>query len=174
MRNSLDSSTLLIVKPDGVGKRVVGRTIDRFEKEGFQLMGLKMLRPPKIQIEKFYESHRRRPFFTPLVEFMLTGPLVAMVWRGSDIVRQVREIIGSTDPRAALPGTLRRNWGTDQRRNLVHASDSEENARREIAFFFSEGELAPYDPEAWEQNPKTNPSREKKLKGALTTLNRVI
>ena len=79
MRNSLDSSTLVIVKPDGVGKGLVGRIIDRFEKEGFRLIGLKMLRPPKPQIEKFYESHRLRPFFAPLITLEAFLPLLANI-----------------------------------------------------------------------------------------------
>jgi nucleoside-diphosphate kinase len=143
--------TCVIVKPDGVGKAVVGKIIDRFEREGFTLAALRMLRPTAKQIEEFYREHVGKDFFPPFLRFVTSGPLVVTAWRGENVVARVRKIIGATDSRKAEPGTLRREWGTDQRRNLVHASDSPESAARETAFFFSEPELAPYDPAAWQK-----------------------
>lgn len=141
--------TLVIVKPDGVGRRVVGKVIDRFESEGLQLLALRMVRPSKEMVEKFYAEHAGKPFFPPLLRFVSSGPIVPMVWEGPDAVARVRKIIGATNSPEAAPGTLRRAWGTDQRRNLVHASDSTPSAQREIALFFSAEETAAYDPDNW-------------------------
>jgi nucleoside-diphosphate kinase len=137
--------TLVMAKPDAVGKGVVGKIIDRFETEGFRLLALKMLRPTVSDLEGFYAEHRGKPFFEPLLEFMTSGPVIPMVWEGNGAVARVRQIVGATNAPEAAPGTLRRSWGTDNRRNLIHASDSLASAEREIAYFFKKEETAPYD-----------------------------
>ncbi len=139
----------VLIKPDGVGKRVAGKIIDRLETEGFQLLGIKMLRPTKALMEGFYAEHVGKDFFPAFLRFVTSGPILACAWTGPDIVKRIREIIGATDCSKAAPGTLRKTWGTDQRRNLVHASDSMASAQREVAYFFSPEEVAPYDPNNW-------------------------
>ncbi len=143
--------TCLIIKPDGVGKGLAGKIIDRFETEGFQLMAMRMIRPTQSLMEGFYAEHKGKPFLPAFLEFVVSGPLVVCVWKGMDVIVRVRQIIGSTDSQKAAPGTLRRVWGTDQRRNLVHASDSGSSAQREIEYFFSPEELSDYQPNAWKQ-----------------------
>ena len=128
--------TCLIIKPDGFARRVVGRVIDRFENEGFRLLALKLIPPDRKLIETLYQEHRGKPFYPPLIKFMLSGPIVAMVWEGSQVVARVRNIIGKTDSKQAAPGTLRWLWGTNTRRNVVHASDSPSSARREAGLLF--------------------------------------
>jgi len=142
--------TCLVIKPDGIGKKVAGKIIDRLETEGLKLIAMKMFRPDRPLVEKFYSIHKDRDFFVPLVEFILTGPLIVSVWEGENAVRRVRKIIGSTHSKSAEPGTLRKLYGTDGTRNLVHAADSVENAVREIEFFFSMSELINYDEHDWE------------------------
>jgi len=131
--------TLVIAKPDAVGKAVVGKVVDRFESAGLRLMGLRMVRLGGDAAERFYAEHQGKPFFKPLLGFMTSGPVVPMVWEGEGAVAKVRSAVG----------TIRRTWGTDNRRNLVHASDSPVSAAREIAFFFDASDLVPYDPDAW-------------------------
>jgi nucleoside-diphosphate kinase len=141
--------TLVIIKPDGVGKRAVGEIIRRFETEGFKLIGLKMLKPERKTLEEFYSVHKGKPFFEPFMSFVTSGPIIAAALEADSAVERVRGIIGSTDSKKAAPGTLRSLYGTDNRRNLVHASDSRENAKREIEFFFKNHELLSYDPDNW-------------------------
>jgi nucleoside-diphosphate kinase len=141
--------TLVIAKPDAVGKSAVGKIVDRFETEGLRLVALKSVRPVKTAVEGFYAEHKGKPFFEGLIAFMTSGPFVPMVWEGEDAVARVRAINGATNPAAAEEGTLRKALGTDQRRNLVHASDSPASAAREIDWFFEDWELTPYDPDAW-------------------------
>lgn len=147
-------SSLVIVKPDGVGRKVVGKVIDRFEGEGFQLMAVKMVRPTAKLMEGFYAEHAGKDFFPPLLRFITSGPIVPMVWRGENAIARIRQIIGSTNSREAAEGTLRRTWGTDNRRNLVHASDSAKSAEREIAYFFAPEDVAPYEPSRWQDSEK--------------------
>jgi nucleoside-diphosphate kinase len=141
--------TLVIAKPDAVGKGAVGKVIDRFESEGLRLIALKMVRPDRKGVEGFYADHKGKPFFPGLTAFMLSGPFVPMVWEGEDAISKARAINGATNPVAAEEGTLRKALGTDQRRNLVHSSDSPSSAAREIDWFFDDFELTSYDPEAW-------------------------
>jgi len=132
--------TLVIVKPDAFEKGATGKIIDRFLQEGLELKALKMFRFTKEQAEKFYHVHRERPFFGELVEFMTSGPVVAMVLEGENAIRRVREIIGPTDSeeaRKVAPNSLRAQFGTDKGKNAVHASDSPESAQYEICFVFS-------------------------------------
>lgn len=141
--------TCLIVKPDGVGKAVVGKIIDRLEGEGFRLTAMRLIRPTAERMGEFYAEHKGKPFYEGLLKFITSGPAVVMAWRGEDVVRRARAVIGATNPQAAAPGTLRAQWGTDNRRNLIHGSDSPASGARETAFFFSAEELAPYDPQRW-------------------------
>lgn len=136
--------TCLLIKPDGLQKKVVGKVIDRLESEGFELLALKMLPPGRERIEDFYSVHKGKPFFPAFLEFMLSGPFIAMVWQAENAIEKSRRIIGATHSLEAAPGTLRRLYGTDNRKNLMHGSDSEESARREIAVLFDETEI--HDP----------------------------
>ncbi|NPB05935.1 MAG: nucleoside-diphosphate kinase [Aquificae bacterium] len=132
--------TLVIIKPDAFEKGATGKIIDRFLEEGFKLRALKMFKFTKEQAEGFYHVHRERPFFQELVEFMTSGPVVAMVLEGEDAIRRVREIIGPTDSeeaRRVAPNSIRALFGTDKGKNAVHASDSPESAEYEICFVFS-------------------------------------
>ena len=141
--------TLVIIKPDGVGKKAAGEILRRFETEGFKLIGLKMLQPERKTLEEFYSVHKGKPFFEPFMSFVTSGPIIAVALEADSAVERVRSIIGATDSKKAAPGTLRNLYGTDQRRNLVHASDSQENAARELKFFFKNNELLDYDPDNW-------------------------
>lgn len=136
--------TYLMVKPDGVQRGLAGEIIARFEKKGFKIAALKMLRISRELAEKHYGEHVGKPFFESLVGFITSGPVVAMVVEGKDAVSAVREMMGATDPLKALPGTIRGTYGIDIGRNIIHGSDSKESAAREIALFFKEEELWDY------------------------------
>ena len=128
--------TLLMIKPDAVKKRVIGKIISMLEEAGFDIKDIRMKRFTREEAEKFYEVHRERPFFGELVEFITSGPVVGICIEGEDIVKRIRDFIGATDPKKAAPGTIRALYGTDISHNAVHASDSPENAERELKFFF--------------------------------------
>lgn len=130
--------TYIMVKPDGVQRRLTGEIIRRFENRGLNLVALKMLTPTREQAEKHYDVHRARPFFGELVEFVTSGPVVAMVWEGKDVVKLTRGMIGATKPTEAVPGTIRGDYTSDMMSNLIHGSDSPENAETEIALWFTE------------------------------------
>ncbi|WP_027717446.1 nucleoside-diphosphate kinase [Desulfovirgula thermocuniculi] len=136
--------TFVMVKPDGVQRGLVGEIISRFEKRGLKIVGLKMMQVTRELAEAHYGEHRGKPFFAPLVEYITSGPVVAMVLEGKNAVSVVREMMGATDPQKAAPGTIRAAYGLDIGRNVIHGSDGEESARREIALFFGEGELLSY------------------------------
>ncbi len=135
--------TLGLIKPDAIAAGYTGKILDHILQAGFHLKALKMLQLSRSQAEAFYAVHRERPFFADLVEFMTSGPIVAFVIEKENAVAAYRELMGATDPKKAAPGTLRALYGQNIERNAVHGSDSPENARREIAFFFSELELLP-------------------------------
>ncbi|ACX53136.1 Nucleoside-diphosphate kinase [Ammonifex degensii KC4] len=137
--------TFVMVKPDGVQRGLVGEIISRLEKRGYKLIGLKMLRLTPEMAEKHYAEHRGKPFFPGLISYITSGPVVAMVWEGKNVVAAVREMMGATDPQKALPGTIRGTYGIDIGRNVVHGSDSPATAEREINLFFSPEELVTYD-----------------------------
>lgn len=139
----------VIVKPDGVGKALVGKVLARLEEEGFRLLALRMVRPKVETMAEFYAEHRGKPFYDGLMKFMTSGPFVVTAWTGQDAIARIRALVGATDPRKAAPGTLRSTWGTDNRRNLIHASDSPASGQRETALFFTPAELVPYDPQRW-------------------------
>jgi nucleoside-diphosphate kinase len=148
--------TCVIIKPDGVCKKVSGDIIKRFDSEGLKLTGLKMLRPARQDMENFYSVHKERDFFKHLIDFMCSAPVIVMVWEDENAVAEVRKIIGATNSKEAAEGTLRNIFGTDYRRNVVHASDSAENAEKEISVFFKPEEIMQYGYCDWENlNNKT-------------------
>jgi len=128
--------TLAIIKPDAVAARHVGKIIAHLEAEGFHIVAAQMVRLTADRAEAFYEVHRERPFFRPLVTFMTSGPALALALERDNGVSHLREVIGATDPSQAKPGTIRRLYAQSKERNAIHASDSPENAVREVAFFF--------------------------------------
>jgi len=128
--------TLAIIKPDAVAARQVGKIIAHLEAEGFHIADAQMVRLTQDRAEAFYEVHRERPFFRPLVTFMTSGPALALALERDNAVSHLREVIGATDPAQAKPGTIRRLYAQSKERNAIHASDSPENATREVAFFF--------------------------------------
>jgi len=133
----------MLIKPDAVRDRAVGRIIARVEAEGFALRGLRMVRLLPDQAEAFYHEHAGKPFYPGLVAFMASGPTVALLLEREDAVSRLRAIIGATDSRLAAPGTIRAEFGTDNHVNAVHASDSVTSAKRETAFFFGEPDTIP-------------------------------
>ena len=132
--------TLILVKPDGVRRSLVGEVISRIERKGYTVTALRMLQPDRALLERHYEEHKGKPFFEPLVEFMMSGPIVAMVAEGNRVIEGFRSLAGVTDPTVAAPGTIRgdlaRDQGTKVVQNIVHGSDSPESAAREIEIFF--------------------------------------
>lgn len=137
--------TYLMVKPDGVQRSLAGEIISRFEKKGFKIIGLKMLQISRETAEKHYGEHAGKPFFKGLVDFITSGPVVAMVLEGSGVINAAREMMGATNPLKAVPGTIRGSYGIDTGRNIIHGSDSPESAAREISLFFREDELFSYN-----------------------------
>ncbi len=137
--------TLSIIKPDGVEKGIIGPIVSRFEASGLKLVAMKMKRLSRAEAEGFYAVHRARPFFADLVEFMTSGPVVLMVLEGENAVLKNRDVMGATDPKKAASGTIRKDFATDIEKNTVHGSDSAENARIEVSYFFPEIEILPYE-----------------------------
>ncbi|NEP34604.1 MULTISPECIES: nucleoside-diphosphate kinase [Moorena] len=138
--------TFLMVKPDGVQRNLVGQIIQRFETKGFTLVGLKLMNVSRELAEQHYAVHKERPFFPKLIEFIISGPVVAMVWEGNGVVASARKIIGATKPLEAEPGTIRGDYGLDTGRNLIHGSDAIETAQNEISLWFKEEELVSWQP----------------------------
>jgi nucleoside-diphosphate kinase len=132
--------TLILVKPDGVRRQLIGEVISRVEAKGYLVSSLRMMQADRALLERHYEEHKGKPFFEPLVEFMLSGPIVAMVAEGNRVIEGFRSLAGATDPTVAAPGTIRgdlaRDQGTKVVQNIVHGSDSPESAAREIEIFF--------------------------------------
>ncbi|HYD40790.1 MAG TPA: nucleoside-diphosphate kinase [Anaeromyxobacter sp.] len=137
--------TLSIIKPDGLEKAVIGKVIARFEEKGLKPVAMRLTRLSRAEAEGFYAVHRERPFFPALVEFMTSGPVVLMVLEGEGAIARNREVMGATNPANAAPGTLRKDFATDVQRNTVHGSDSPENAKIEIAYFFPEVQICSYE-----------------------------
>jgi len=134
--------TLAIIKPDAVASGKAGKVLAHLEAAGFAIRGARVLRLTTAQAEAFYAVHRERPFFRPLVAFMTSGPCLPLALERQDAVVRLREVIGATDPKDAAPGTVRALYAESKERNAIHASDSPENAVREVAFFFPEADLA--------------------------------
>ena len=134
--------TLGIVKPDAVASGKAGKIVAHLENAGFVLRAARLVRLTESQAGAFYEVHRGRPFYDELVRFMTSGPCLPIALEREDAVAHLRTVIGATDPAEAAPGTVRKLYAESKGRNAIHASDSQENANREVGFFFSEGELA--------------------------------
>jgi nucleoside-diphosphate kinase len=135
--------TLSIVKPDGVARDLIGDVYRRFEKSGLKVVAARMLHLTPRQAEGFYAVHRERPFFKDLCAYMTSGPVMVQVLEGEAAVQRHRDIMGATDPKQAAPGTIRADLASSIEENVVHGSDSAENAAREIAYFFAETSLCP-------------------------------
>ncbi|QMT30858.1 nucleoside-diphosphate kinase [Alysiella filiformis] len=135
--------TISIVKPDAVGKNVIGKIYDRFESNGLKIVAAKMKHLSRREAEGFYAVHKERPFFGELVDFMISGPVMIQVLEGENAVAKNREIMGATNPANADEGTIRKDFADSVGENAVHGSDSAENAAIEIAYFFAETEICP-------------------------------
>ena len=133
--------TLSIIKPDAVGRGLIGEVIKRFEKAGFKIIAIKMVHMTKEEAEEFYAVHRGTDFFEGFTAFMCSGPSVVMVLEGEEVIAESRKLIGATNPKDAAGGTIRREFATDGRRNVVHGSDSPETAAFEINYFFDPSEI---------------------------------
>ncbi|HOA36193.1 MAG TPA: nucleoside-diphosphate kinase [Bacillota bacterium] len=136
--------TFVMVKPDGVQRKLVGEVITRLEKKGLQPVAIKMMQMEPELAARHYGEHRGKPFYESLISFITSGPVVAMVWEGDNAVAVARSLIGATNPQEAAPGTIRGDLALFTGNNLVHGSDSLESARREIGLFFNEAELCSY------------------------------
>ena len=133
--------TLCVLKPDCVRKNLQGEVLGRIQKAGFRVLGIRQLRMSREEAGEFYAVHKGRPFYDGLVEFMTSGPCVAVALEKVNAVADYRELIGATDPKEAEPGTIRKLFADSKRENIVHGSDSPENGLMEVAFFFAESEL---------------------------------
>lgn len=133
--------TLSIIKPDAVAKGCIGKIIDRFESNGLRIAGIKKLHLSTQQAQEFYSVHKDRPFYNDLVKFMTSGSVVVMVLEGENAVLKNRELMGATNPKEADKGTIRADFAESIEANAVHGSDSLENAKKEVAFFFDEREI---------------------------------
>lgn len=138
--------TFIAIKPDGVQRNIVGEIIRRFEAKGFTLVGLKIMQVSRELAEQHYAVHKERPFFPGLVNFIISGPLVAMVWEGEGVIASARKLIGATNPLTAEPGTIRGDFGVSVGRNLIHGSDAPETAAEEIKLWFKDEELVTWQP----------------------------
>lgn len=136
--------TFLMVKPDGVQRNLVGDIVQRFENKGFKLVAAKLMLISNELAKNHYAEHKERPFFGELVEFITSGPVFAMVWEGENVIKTAREMIGSTNPQEAHPGTIRGDYGMTVGKNIIHGSDSSESAQREIQLFFESSEIVSY------------------------------
>jgi len=144
--------TLSILKPDALQSGVIGKILTKLEEAGLKPVAMKMLRLTQEEAEGFYAVHRERPFFRSLVQYMTSGPVIVQVLEGDDAVARNREVMGATNPANAAEGTIRKWFAKSIEANSVHGSDSPENARTEIAYFFAQTELVKYD---WARGPKT-------------------
>ncbi|MBO8137007.1 MAG: nucleoside-diphosphate kinase [Desulfotomaculum sp.] len=136
--------TFIMIKPDAVQRGLIGEIISRFEKKGFQLVGMKMMQITRELAESHYGEHKGKPFFGPLVDYITSSPVVAMVWEGKEVIAAARKMMGATNPLQAEPGSIRGTYGVDVGRNIIHGSDSPESAEREINLFFKPEELLTY------------------------------
>jgi len=137
--------TLVLLKPDAVQRRLMGKIISRIEEKGLKVVAMKMMRVTRELAERHYAEHREKPFFGELVEFITSGPIVAMVVEGPKAIETVRKMMGKTNPLEADPGTIRGDYGLSITMNLIHGSDSPETATREIPIFFAPEEILDYD-----------------------------
>jgi len=135
--------TLSIIKPDGVGRGLIGEVVKRFESNGIRIAAMKMVYLTRSQAEGFYAVHKERPFFDSLVSFMTSGPIVVMILEGDDVIAKNRTLMGATNYKEAAEGTIRRDFATDIEKNVVHGSDAPETAEFEINYFFNTFEIMP-------------------------------
>jgi nucleoside-diphosphate kinase len=135
--------TLSIIKPDAVAKNVIGQIVARFEQAGLTIVAMRMAQLSRAEAEGFYAVHRERPFFKPLVDFMISGPVVIQVLEGEGAIAKNRDLMGATDPKKAAPGTIRADFAQSIDANAVHGSDAPETAAVEVAYFFRQTELCP-------------------------------
>ncbi|QDU62754.1 Nucleoside diphosphate kinase [Planctomycetes bacterium Pan216] len=138
--------TLVLIKPDGVARRLVGKIIARFEEKGLWILGMKHMAMSQEIADRHYAEHKEKPFFGDLCSFMTSSPLVALVLEGPESIALVRKLVGATKVAEAAPGTIRGDFALSTQQNLIHASDSPESAEREIAIWFGDSELADYKP----------------------------
>lgn len=141
----MSERTLILVKPDGVQRRLVGEIIGRFERKGLRLAGLKLMKLSEEKAKQHYAEHTEKPFFGELVDFITSSPLVAMAWEGPDAISHCRNLMGATRPGEATPGSIRGDFAVVTGQNIVHGSDGPESAARELKIFFDEGELVDFD-----------------------------
>ena len=143
--------TLLIIKPGALQRGIAGEIITRFEKKGFKLLALKLFSPTKQLLEEHYKDLKEKPFFPKLLEYMLMGPVVCMVWQGREVVKTGRKMLGATNPLNSEPGTIRGDYCIESGRNIIHGSDSVESAEREIKLWFKPEEINEYkrDSDKW-------------------------
>lgn len=139
--------TFIALKPDSVQRGLVGEILYRFERKGFKLIGLKFITPTRAQVEQHYEEHFGKQFYEGLVSYMTSGPIVASVWEAKNVITSSRSLLGATDPSKAIPGTIRGDFGVQVGRNLVHASDTPQNAAREINLWFTADEITQWAPD---------------------------
>jgi len=138
--------TFIAIKPDGVQRGLIGEIIVRFERKGYRLVALKFVQVTKEHAEKHYYDLREKKFYAGLVEYFISGPVVAMVWEGKGAVKGGRTLIGATNPQDSLPGSIRGDLSIEVGRNIIHGSDTVENAQKEISLWFSEKELINWTP----------------------------
>ncbi|MFO8132367.1 MAG: nucleoside-diphosphate kinase [Thermoplasmatota archaeon] len=138
--------SFVMVKPDGVQRRLTGRVVARFEQAGITIVAMKFMSVSPELAEQHYAVHEGKPFYESLIDYITSGPVLAMVLEGDNVIERVRRMVGATDPHEAEPGTIRGDYAQDIGRNIVHASDSPETARREISLWFDDGELVDYEP----------------------------
>jgi len=137
--------TFVMLKPDAVSRGLMGEIISRFERKGLKMVAARFMEITEDIAAEHYAEHLEKPFYPKLLDFITSGPVLAMVWEGEDAIRVVRAIVGKTDPTEALPGTIRGDYGMIKTMNLIHASDSPESAEREIAIFFSPDQLIDWE-----------------------------
>ncbi len=138
--------SFIMIKPDGVQRGLVGNIISKFETKGFTLVGLKQMAVSRELAEAHYAVHKERPFFKGLVDYIISAPVVAMVWEGEGVIASARKLIGATNPLEAEPGTIRGDYGITIGRNLIHGSDAPETAKDEIALWFGDGGICEWEP----------------------------
>ncbi|NLI70864.1 MAG: nucleoside-diphosphate kinase [Firmicutes bacterium] len=138
-------TSLVLVKPDGVQRGLIGEVISRLERKGLKLVGSKMLWMDEERASRHYEEHREKKFYGELVAFITSGPVLAMAWEGRNAIAEIRKMLGATDPLEALPGTIRGDLALFMSNNIVHASDGAESARRELKIFFDPEEIVNYE-----------------------------
>jgi nucleoside-diphosphate kinase len=141
----LSEQTLVLVKPDGVQRGLIGEVIGRLERRGLKLAGMKLMQITEELAGRHYAEHREKPFFGGLVSFITSAPVVAMVWEGPGAVAMVRAMMGATNPANAAPGTIRGDLAVDFGMNVIHGSDSPESAQREVSLFFAPAEVLPWE-----------------------------